>query len=80
MRDLLQLHDVLSVEQRRSLLESPVLGLDDEEVQEGGLEREPAAVHDLIQTRGQHPNRDRNRRLLREAGARCLRSTSSQWP
>ena len=38
---------VLAVEERGGLLERPILRLDDEEVQEHGLEREPAAVHDL---------------------------------
>ena len=42
-----ELVEVLAVEERRGLLERPVLRLDDEEVQEHGLEREPAAVHDL---------------------------------
>ena len=47
MRDLLQLHDVLAVEQRRSLLKRPVLRLNYEEVTIDELERDPATVNDL---------------------------------
>ena len=44
---LLKLGELLAVEQRGSLLERPALRLDDEEVQEAELEREPRAVDDL---------------------------------
>ena len=38
---------LVTVEQRGSLLESPVLRLDDEEVEEDELEGDPADVDDL---------------------------------
>ena len=44
-----QLLDLVhAVEQRGGLLERAVLRLDDEEVEEDGLEREPHAVDDLL--------------------------------
>ena len=45
--------EVLAVEERRGLLERAVLRLDDEQVHEHRLEREPAAVHDLVCARRQ---------------------------
>ena len=47
VRDLVELLEVLAVEERGGLLQRPVPRLDDEEVQEYSLEREPAAVHNL---------------------------------
>lgn len=39
--------DVLAIEQRRSLLERPVLRLDNEQVAEDELEEQPATVENL---------------------------------
>ena len=45
--NLLEVRRILAIEERGGLLEGEVLGLDDEEVEEDELEREPDAVHDL---------------------------------
>ena len=51
--ELLELCGVLGVEERGGLLEREAFGLDDEEVDVCGLEREPAAVHNLYSTPGE---------------------------
>ena len=57
VRDLVELLELLAVEERGGLFERPVPRLDDEEVQEDGLKREPAAVHDLQQDKGRQRQR-----------------------
>ena len=51
--NLLEVRRILAIEERGGLLEREALGLDDKEVKVRGLEREPAAVHDLFCARAE---------------------------